>query len=134
MTSVNSISSVNVCTDCVSIALVSAEDFGFMGGCVGPQNSVFVKIVSIGSAPTRVVRWEAKRIEILSDGDDGREIVVVAVGRRGKACLDQPARQSYRVRGLEMQAALEGGDNRRRNIGPIVCRIEFPIYDDGWRD
>ena len=69
---------------------------------MGPQNSVFVEIVGISSTPTRVVRWEAKRIEVLGDGDDGRETVVVAVGRRGKASLDQPARQSYRVRRLEM--------------------------------
>ena len=101
---------------------------------MSPQNSVSVEIVSIGSTPTRVVRWEAEGIEVLGDGDDGGEIVVVAVGRRGKACLDQSARQSYGVRRLEMQAALEGGDDRRRNVGPIVCRICFPIDDDdGWR-
>ena len=28
---------------------------------------------------------------------------------------------------------MEGGENGRRNGGPIVSRIGFPIADDGWR-
>ena len=28
---------------------------------------------------------------------------------------------------------MKGGDDRRGNVGPIICWIEFPIDDDGWR-
>ena len=85
MTSVDSISPVNICTDCVSWTLIVPECFGLMGACVCPQHRVFVDVVGIRTTSARVILGEAKRIEILVDGNDWVDVIVVVVNRRWEA-------------------------------------------------
>lgn len=102
MTSVNSISTVDICADCVTLALVCAKDICLMRTCVRPQNSIFVDVVSICTAPARVICGEAKGIKILSYGDDRKDIVVVLVSRSRKSGFYEFSRYRDRVIGLVM--------------------------------
>lgn len=80
MTSVNGISPVDVSTDSVSLAFIVSKSVCLVSRCMGPEASVFVDVIGICAAPAWVVCRKAKRIEILGNGDDGGERVVVGVG------------------------------------------------------
>src|SRR5277367_1316200 len=80
VTSVDGISSVYICTDEVSFALVCSEYIRLMRTRVCPQNRISVNIVCICLTSPGMVFWEAQRIEVLMCRYNGEECVVVFVG------------------------------------------------------
>lgn len=73
-----------------------------MRTCVSSQNSIFVDVVGICTAPSRVICGEAKGIKILSHADDRKEIVVVVVNWSRKSRFYEFSRYRDRVIGLVM--------------------------------
>ena len=79
MASVDGISPVNVCADCISFTLIISEYLCFMGTSVRPQYSILVDIVCISTTSARVILGKAKGIEILSNCDDRMKIIVLCI-------------------------------------------------------
>lgn len=55
MASIDGISPVDVCTDCVAFAFVLAKNICLVGTGVGSQNRVLVNVVGVRSASSGVV-------------------------------------------------------------------------------
>ena len=66
------------------------------------QNRIFIDIIGICTIPPRMVCGETKRVEILRNGNNWREIIVVGVSGRGEEGLDQLPSLRYRMRCLEV--------------------------------
>lgn len=81
---VDGVSAIDICGDEETIGEVGAECVCLVGGGMGAQDSGGVDIVRVGLAAAWMVGGEAERIEILRRGDDGIEMVVVAVGWGGE--------------------------------------------------
>lgn len=91
VTPVYFISSVYVRSDRISLTRIGPENVGFMGASMRPQHSVFVDVVCVRAASTRMILREAKRIKVLRYGDDWMQIIVVSIDRLTKASLDELA-------------------------------------------
>ena len=59
MTPVDSISSIDICADCISLAFVASKYVCLMSARMGSENCVLIDIVSIGTASTGVVFGKA---------------------------------------------------------------------------
>ena len=92
MASVDGISPVYVCADCVSLSSVASEYVCFMGTGVGPEYGIFVDIVRISTTSAWMILGKAKRIEVLGDCDDGMKIIVVCIYRWGEDRFNDLAR------------------------------------------
>lgn len=79
MASVDGISPVDVCTDCITFTLIVSEYLGFMSTGVRPQYRISVYIVRISTTSAWMILGKAERIEILGDRDDRMKIVVVCI-------------------------------------------------------
>ena len=118
--SVDGVAAVDVGADGVAGAFVRAEGVGLVGAGVRAQDGALVDVVGVGSAAAGVVGGEAEGVEVLSYGDDGEEAVVVFVGWGGEAGFDYLARDGDGVVGLKVQAAGDGGEDGRGDVGPLV--------------
>lgn len=58
-----------------------------------------------------MVLREVEGIEVFEDGDDGVEVVVVCICRRGEAGFDDLAGDGNGVRGLKVEFAGEVGED-----------------------
>src|SRR5687767_4229698 len=58
--SVNSIPSVDIRRDEVSVTLILLESVGLMCACMCSKQCGFIDVVCIGKGPARVVGWEAE--------------------------------------------------------------------------
>jgi hypothetical protein len=68
-----------------------------------------------------VVRREPQRIEVLVDGHDWWEVVVVL--ESGKSRLDQLSRQRERMIWLQMKSSARVRQDRRRHVGPLITIV-----------
>ena len=64
------------------------------------QDRILVDIISIRLAASWVVRSEPQRVEVLVDGDNGRELVVIRESRKSR--LDQFPGDGYGMTWLNM--------------------------------
>jgi hypothetical protein len=73
MTSVYRVPAIHISADEKAIAFISSEDVRLMGRSVRPQNGILVKVVSVGSTPSRMVGWKPERVKILLGRHHGKQ-------------------------------------------------------------
>jgi hypothetical protein len=94
---INGIAAVYVGGDYESRRLGSTERVRLVRGGVGTQDGVFVDIICIRLASPWMVQREAKGVEILVYGDDGREVAVIFVDRLRELPFNKGAGDRQRV-------------------------------------
>lgn len=100
VTSVDRVPTVHICANRIAFTGITSKDVCFVSAGVCSQYGILVDVVGIGATPARVIRREAKRIEILSNRDDRMEVIVFGVSRVGKASFDDLPSDRYRMFGL----------------------------------
>jgi hypothetical protein len=116
--SVNGISPVDVGADQIPFGLVLAKNIFLVRTCVGSKHCIPINVICVCPTPPGVVRGESQRIEVLSDGHNGREVVVCGKsGRRQKRLrpletrLDDLTGQAQRMGWLNMETAIDRREN-----------------------
>jgi hypothetical protein len=80
MTPIDGISSVDIGTYEIPLTLIRPKGVCLMRTGMGPQDSIFVNVIGICSAPAGMVLGKTKGIKILMRRDNRGKIIVIVEG------------------------------------------------------